>query len=306
MKNKFRRLALVMGSASLLIAFPAAAANSFLSPGDLVLTFQKIGSTNTVYASLGNAANLYRGTESGVGGSSNRFNIVNISTTLTSAFGAGWASDPTIYAGIAGMFNDSVTSSALNNGDPSRTIYISSPRNSVGTVGTADSNGWDLTLSGNTAMSSASTGIQTQNNAFENNYDAQATVSLTSISQIDDQNPFLTLAPPIQGNAFNDTLEGGIQQQGSSSVFGNFGGSVGNVEFSLDLYRVLARATGGSGFTAPIPGQVSGGLRQGTFEGTFTVGSDGNVSFLVPEPSSTALIGIGAGMLVLRRRRRSA
>ncbi len=306
MKSKFKRLALLMGSASLIATFPANAANSFYAPGDLVLTFQQIGGSNTVYANLGNAANLYRGTASGIGGSSTQLNIINISSTLTSAFGAGWATDSTIFAGLAGVYGSSVTSTAVIDGDPNRTLYISSPRNSVGTVGIADSAGWDLTLSGNTAMTSASSGILSQNNAFENNYDAQATVSPTSVSLIDDQNPFLSLSPAIQGNAFNDTLEGGVQQQGAAGVFGDFGGSVGNVEFSLDLYRVLARGTGGSGTTAPLAGQVAGGLREGTFEGTFTVGSDGNVSFLIPEPSSTALIGIGAGVLVLRRRRRSA
>ena len=256
----------------------AAPPNPFYAPGDLVIAFQKPGDTDTVYASLGNAATLYRGAAVGAD-VANSLNILDLNAVLTSAFGAGWASDPMIFAGVAGMFNDSVTSSALTNGDPTRTIYISSPRDSVGTVGAAESFGWDLTLSGNTAMSSASTGIQTQNNIFENNYDQQAALSPTSLSQIDDQNPFLTLSPLIQGSAMADSLVGGIQQAGGASVFGTFG-PAGEVEFALDLYRVLARATGGSGFTAPIPGQVAGPLRVGTYEGTITVSTTGKVSFI--------------------------
>lgn len=299
MKNTFTRYALIAASASILTAFPAAAANSFYAPGDLVLFFQQAGGSNTVYANLGNAATLYRGTQSGAGGSTSQLNILDLSSTLTSAFGSGWASDTTIYAGLAGVFSTSTTSTALTHSDPARTLYISSPRNSVGTIGTADSTGWDLTLAGDTAMDSASTGIQQQNNVLEDSYNTGVTVSLASISQIDNQNPLLSQGvPPItsQGNAFADTLESGVQQAGSADVFGDFGGAVGNAEFALDLYRVLARNN--------IAGQIGGGQRDGSFEGTVIVGSNGSVSFLtVPEPSSIALIGLGSGALLLRRRR---
>ncbi len=263
-----------------LTAIPALAAppNPFHADGDLVIAFQKPGDTDTVYASLGNAATLYRGAAAGPD-TANNLNFLDLNAVLTSAFGAGWASDPDIYVGLAGAFSSSVTSTVVTKGDPVRTIYISSPRNSVGTVGAAESLGWDLTLSGNTAMTSAASGIQTQNNVFENNYDVQAVVSPTSLSQIDDQNPFLSLSPVIQGNAMSDTLESGIQQAGSATAFGTFG-PAGQVEFALDLYRVLARGTGGSGVTAPLSGQVPGPFRSGTYEGTITVSSSGKVSFI--------------------------
>lgn len=302
MKSNLKRYALTVASASILAAFPATAANSFYAPDDLVLFFQQAGGSNTVYANLGNAATLYRGTQSGAAGTTSQLNILDLSSTLVSAFGAGWASDATVYAGLAGVFSTSSTSNALTNSDPARTLYLSSARNSVGTVGFADSTGWDLTLAGDTAMDSASTGIQQQNNVLEDSYTTGVTVSLASISQIDNQNPLLSQGNPpvtIQGNAFADTLEGGVQQQGSAAVFGDFGGGVGNAEFALDLYRVLAKNN--------ISGQVAGGLRDGSYEGTVVVGSNGSVSFLtIPEPSSMALIGVGAGALALRRRRRSA
>lgn len=292
MKNIFTRKALLAALVPLL-ATSAHAANSFYAPGDLVLYFQKEGSTNTVYANLGNAATLYRGTSAGAAGGTNQLNIIDLNATLTSAFGAAWASDSGIYAGMAGVWGTSGTSSVLQNGDPHRTLYVSASRNGVGNIGEANSTGYDFTFSGNTAMTTAASAIATQNNVFENNYDVQATVSLTSVSGIDEANPFL--APGIQGNAFNNTFAGGVQQQGQTGSFGTFG-EAGQVEFALDLYRILARNN--------VAGQVAGEERVGSYEGTVTVDTNGIVSFIaIPEPSSMALAGLAAGALVLRRRR---
>jgi hypothetical protein len=269
--KRIRKISLLsVATATGLTAISANAAppNPFYANGDLVIFFQKPGDSDTVYASLGNAATLYRGAAAGPD-VANNVDFLDLNSVLISAFGEGWADDPDIYAGLAGVNDSSVTSNALTNLDPARTLYISSPRNSVGTVGTPDSVGWDLTLAGNTAMTGASTGIQTQNNIFENNYDVQAVVSPTGLSQIDEQNPFI--APGIQGNAFSDALEGGVQQVGSSTGFGTFG-AAGPVEFALDLYRVLAKNT--------ISGQVAGALRVGSYEGTITVSSVGKVSFI--------------------------
>ncbi len=293
MKINLNRSALLAVLPTLLAAVPANAANSFYAPGDLVLFFQKEGSTNTVYANLGNAATLYRGASAGSADGVNRINFLNINSTLTSAFGAGWASDTGLYSGLAGVWGTSTTSAALQDGDPNRTLYVSASRNSVGNVGEANSTGWDFTIAGNGAMTTGSSGITQQNNVFENNYDAQTTISLTGVSGIDDQNPFQ--APGLQGNAFNNTFGGGVQQQGQAGAFGTFG-EAGQVEFALDLYRMLARNN--------VAGQVGGENRVGSYEGTVTIGTNGDISFLaVPEPSSLALAGLAAGSLVLRRRR---
>lgn len=295
-KSKLRVLALAAGSLAI-TALSANAANSFYAPGDLVLFFQQEGGTNTVYANLGNAATLYRGAATGVDVASN-FNFLDINATLVSAFGAGWATDTTLYAGLAAVWGTSSSSTTLQNGDPHRTLYVSSARNSVGTLGSANSTGWDLGLAGDTAMSNGATGIATQNNVFENNYNVAQTVSPTSTSGIDNANPFSS--PGIQGPAFN-AFSGGVQQVGSASTIGAFGGA-GTAEFALDLFRIQAKNN--------IAGQVGNGetLRLGTYEGSVTVNTNGQVSFVtsaVPEPSTYALMGVSALVIgfVVRRRR---
>lgn len=253
------------------LAVPAFAQNTHYAPGDLVLTFQQEGGTNTVYANLGSAAG-FRGTAAGAADGTNVLDIVELSSALTSAFGAGWASDPTIYAGLAGVYSTNTTNSTIVNGDPARTLYVSASRDSVGTVGSASSAGYTVTT--NTGMSTGSSAIFGQNNAFEANYDAAVTVSPTSVSLIDDQNPFLSTG--IQGTAFG-IFGSGVQQVGSASSFGTFG-AAGSVEFALDLYRILAK-TG-------ITGQVAGDPRIGSYEGTVTINSSGKVSFIAKAAST--------------------
>ncbi len=301
MKSKYKYSALLVAVSSILAASSATAANSFYAPGDLVLYFQKKGGTDTVYANLG-AATGYRGSAAGSADGTNSINFLNLNTTLTSAFGSGWASDSTVYAGLAGVFSATQTSLLVTSGDPTRTAYVSQSRQNVGTVSQAGSS--IETIGGNTAMTTLASGIFSQNNAFEVNYDAMITVSPTGISAIDEQNTFLG---GNQGAAFS-TFGGGVQQQGDVGSFGTFGDAGGNIEFALDLYRILARGTGGTGTgatgTASLPGQIAGNLREGSYEGTVTVNSSGLVSFVaIPEPSSTALLGVAAGALVLRRRR---
>jgi len=288
MKNKFKHCALLTAVTSVVSVFSATAANTFYAAGDLMLFFQKEGSSNTVYADLGSAAG-FRGTAAGAADGTNSINFLNINTTLISAFGAGWASDPKVYAGLAGVFNSNSSNSIVTNGDPSRTLYVSAARDSVGTVGEAGSTGY--TVMTDTGMSAGANGIIQQNNVFATMYDAQVTVSLTSDSKIDDMNPFLI--PGQQGTAFN-IFGGGVQQVGSAGSIGTFW-DAGNVEVALDLYRITAKNAAG---------QVAGTPRNGSYEGTVTVNSAGQVSFVaIPEPSALMLVGLTAGTIVLRRRR---
>ena len=122
------------------------AQNANFAQGDLVLFFQKPGNNNTVYVGLGNAATAFRGTESGPTVDRQALNLVNIGTELTDAFGSGWAADPEIYAGLVAARSNS-TGTQVFDGDPTRTLYVSSPRNPIGSPGAASSAGWDLSLS---------------------------------------------------------------------------------------------------------------------------------------------------------------
>ncbi len=279
-----RKLAIVIAGASVLTASPfVAAQNANYAPGDLVLFFQKEGSTNTVYVNLGAAATQFRGAAAGPDAPT-RIEFLDIQSTLVAAFGAGWASDATLYAGLAGVFStNSTNSTAAPNGDPYRTLYISRPRDSAGTPGVVGSSVWDLAAAGNSNMTTAASGIQSQNNVLENSFSAAVAIAATDVSQIDDQNPLVSAGVPpvtIQGAAMGGALDGGIQQKGSASVFGAMG-AAGNVEFALDLNRVLARNT--------VSGQVAGDLRIGSFEGTVTVGTNGKVSFLASDFAGWAL-----------------
>ena len=304
--SKFKNYALLMATSSVLAASSATAANSFYAPGDVVLFFQKLNG-DTVYANVG-AATSFRGAAAGAD-AANQLNIINLNSTLVSAFGGSWASDTTIYAGLAGVFNTSNTTNSLSNGDPARTLYVSKSREDGGTVGTANSTAWSGFTNG--AMTDAAGRIFSMNNTFEVNYDAVQVVSPAGVSTIDDQNILTTVnGNTFQGTAFNN-FAGGVSQQGTAGNHGTFG-SAGTAEFNLDLYRMLARATGGVGTGQTlVTGQVDGPLRTGSYEGTFTINSGGSVSFqaisAVPEPSGALALGlIGTVAGLGYRRRRSA
>ena len=278
----------------------AGAVNSFVDVKDLVMHFQKAGNSNTVYVGLGSAPVLYRGSAAGATADRNALNIININDTLTNAFGPGWASDPDIYVGAVAArsaSNNTNSTGTVIDGDMARTVYASRSRPAVGTVGSAEAAAWDFTLSG--ASTTAATNIVAVINNFRQNTTALSEILGTSTSIIDDQNPFL--APGIQGTAYG-SFPGGIQQVGSASSFGSLG-EVNNIEFALDLFRILPVDTGT--LSAAMQAVVTPGPnRVGSFEGTLVLDSSGNVSFLtVPEPSSALLAGLAGLGLALRRRR---
>lgn len=267
MKRPYSFLSLLTGSAMAAALVPSVtlADNANFVHGDLILTFQQEGGSNTVYANLGDTATLFRGSASGPG-AANMINFKNINSELTAAFGAGWASDPTVYAGLAGVWGSSATNAALQNGDPHRTIYVSAARLTVGTVGQADSAGYIVNT--NTGMTTGAQDMRAMNNWYDLNTSNSVEVADVGVSLIDDYNPFFAVG--IQDAAY-EVFGGGVQQVGSAGSFGSFG-DAGNVEFALDLYRILARDN--------VAGQVGGPVREGTFEGTVTINSSGQVSFI--------------------------
>ena len=288
-QNKIIRFALLASAAM----FAVGSAQGAVTAGSLVLFFQKPGDTNTVYVNLGDAATLYRGAAAGSSAANQALNIININSTLVSAFGSGWASDQNIYAGLAGVLENS-TATTVVNGDQYRTLYVSRSRASVGTVGASGSTSYNLLAAG--SLTSGSTNIRGLITNFATQLgSADQGIVTTDLSVIDNQNP--TTLAGVQSTAFGQFVSG-VQQRGSVSVFGTFG-LAGQVEFALDLQRLVPDGTVDSG-------EVAGQSRFGSYEGTVTIGSNGSVSFItIPEPSSITLAGI-AGLALAFRRRRNA
>lgn len=253
------------------------AQNANYEVGDLVLFFQKPGSENTVYVGLGNAATLYRGSAVGPTADRQALNIVNIASSLESAFGADWEQDPEIFAGLAASWSSSPNIAEQLNGDPHRTLYASQARQPLGAPGTNSSEPWDFTLSG---FAQPSSSIFAMNNKLETDFTTRVGISPVSSSTIDDNNLIQTSPTGgfLQPSSFG-AFPGGVQQQGTEATLGAFG-PARQVEFALDLYRILPRIT--------AEGQVTGPLQTGSYEGTVVVSTAGNVSFItqpyVPAP----------------------
>lgn len=288
--NKTKALALSAAVLCGITVTPAGATNPSWSAGDLVVYFEQFGGTNTLMLDVGQAY-TFRNL------SSNQLNIKNIGSDLTSAFGSGWANDSTLFWGAAGVFSTSTQTSTQQNGDPSRTLYISQSRAGVGTEGVSNSTGWGPF--GNTSMTNGASGIFTQNNRL-NTIPTSATDRLaegTGSSQVDNQNPFNIAGNP--STAFS-IFPGGVMSSFATGTLGTLGGVT--AESALDLYRVVA--------TNNPAGTVAGTPATGDFEGSFVLDGGGNVSYIVapvavPEPTTmgaTLVLGCVAG--AMRRRRR--
>jgi hypothetical protein len=303
MKLKNKLAAMLMASGSLVAASTSNAAS--YAAGDLVLFFFQESGSQTVYVNLGQAY-TYRGAAAGSqdatavtnilesrGSTQSGAAVTNLGTTLTNAFGASWASMTNLYAGLAAVRSASTSTSATAvNGDPSRTIYTSVANNLVDEPG-------GRVVPGNTDMTTIANNTISMNTKFLGSNDIlQAGVA---DSFIDEQNPFF--ASGILDTAFG-SLAGGVAQVGTATSLGSFG-DVSNVEFALDLHRILATNGGAGTITAGLDSEGNTiPLRTSTYEGTITINSSGVVGFsAVPEPSSVMLLGLGAGALAFRRRR---
>jgi hypothetical protein len=270
---------------------PSYAQNPNYAPGDLVLGLQNpggaTGGTDSVMVNLGNTALTFRD------GQSDLINITNIGALLTSTFAGNWWEAPTLYLHAAGVRGTSALGTGLVNGDPERTLYISRARAGIGVPGFANSTPWIIL--GDTDMTNGSSDINAMTNVLETQYTTAATASPTSVSQVDDHNPFIQAG--IQGTAYR-IFPGGVQQPFGAGSFGIFG-AAGDVEAAIDLYRIQARDD--------LAGQFGQGQgdRGGTFEGTITIDRDGDVSFIavIPEPSTSILGAFCVSLFAFARQR---
>jgi hypothetical protein len=279
MKIQNKLAAMLVASGSLVAASSAQAAS--YAAGDLMLYFFQEGGTQTVYVNLGQA-HTFRGATAGPSEAINSPNLslaakdeaspMNLNTTLTTAFGSNWATLTNLYAGLAGVFSSSTGTTVQQNGDPNRTLYFSMGNNLVDEVG-------NRTFASSGGMTSAANGIISMNTRFPEGVDFGVVPSEDSF--IERQNPFL--APNILGTAFG-AFAGGIAQVGSAGTLGKFG-DISNVEFALDLHRILATIS-------PV-GTINGvdadgnpvAFRNSMYEGTITINSNGVVGFSAPAPA---------------------
>jgi len=286
--SKLRLLALAVGSLAI-TSVGAQAQNTGFNYGDLIVGFQVTGNSTYVLGNLGSAAALRDLTANSIG-------IINMNTALTNQFGSGWANRTDLFMGVATVReNDEFGAlAALQDGDPYNTVYIGRSRTAVGAAGVAQSSVGTLSLS---TLQGLSNSVYGAASIFE-------TVGTSSVSTItstavfadwDDQNP---IPSGVQGIGF-DTFGGGVQSVFAAGTFGTLGGVT--AEAAVDVFRMqyVNNEVGQFGFGAPT------GV--GTFEGTVVIDGAGAISFVViPEPSTYALLGLGAVLaFVVARRRQS-
>jgi hypothetical protein len=286
-------LALVAGTALTAIT-PAQAQNTAHGPASLVLTFQNpgglVGSDQTITVAI-NDAIFFR--DAALGSFSN-ISVPGLGASLSSTFGANWYNESTLWLGVAGSRGtNSITLNNLLQGDPQQTHYFSRQRDSVGSVGVANSSQPTINLNAQTGITS---GIGQVKNTLEQVGTTAILVLPTSSSFIDENLPFT--APGVQNAAYTD-IGGGVQGNFGAGTFGTFG-AAGNIELGLDLYRVQYRndIAGQSGF-----GEAT---NVGKFLGTITINQSGDLGYLaaIPEPSTYALLVIlGVGAFFIARRR---
>lgn len=261
-------------------ALPANAATTF-EPGDLLIGFRS--NTNTTETLVVNITNGAFTNAAGVRDSNSNSGTVmaNIGAALTDAFGADWATQTDLTWGVVGVYSSSSLDPAVD-GDPARTLYISRA-NTAGTVGVQGSAALNVT-GGNTAQNNIANAIA----GFQQSFDTYGgtTQNGGDVAKIATSNV----------NTWEDFTSGSSDFGTGTNIEGVAGTSTGRV---LDLYRILGTTTDAN---------PTGPLRGGTWEGTISLGTNGDVTFTaaaVPEPSRAILALGGLTVLFMRRRRRA-
>jgi len=273
--------------------------------GNLVLAFQNpggaTGASSTLLLDLTTPSSLR-----------DAAGFVNLGSfnNISSVFGSTWYDAATLHVSAVSTWRTSNTSTTLLNQDPANTIYVSRARQSAGTAGYASSSGVQMTQTG---VSTANTNIRSTIGPTSSTYFAGS--SIIGDTAVDAQGTGglkLVNYNPTSGvlNAYQ-AFDGGLQQKFDSAAAFSFG-TVGNVEAALDIYRVQYRndVAGQYGFGATLD-------YAGDFIGTITfVKNSGDSSLTdvgftaaVPEPSTYAMLSIGAAFvafMVVRRRKLNA
>ena len=286
--KKLSKLALMTSLAMGATFLPAQAAlDTTYNANDILFGFRAAtgqGNDVTLIFNLG-AASIYRDT------TSNILNIANIGTNLSTAYndgGTAWDDRINLWAGFVSATNginiddSGGTPIASQTTDYNSTIYVSTRRTAIGTVGSANSTrpGNSIPLDavtfgsavgdlGGTFSTYQSGGIFNRGTGDTNTWNSYVT-----------------------GSGSADFLQYNVEAAFTATDRGTFG-AAGTVEQIWDFYRVA---------NFPNTDADSG---KGIYQGSFTIDNSGNISFIaVPEPNTIGLLlaGLGFAGWVSRRR----
>lgn len=281
MKIKLSALAAVLA-----FSVSAHAATVDYDAGDLVMSFYTksgTGSTLNVSVGLGDLATAFRGNLNGGGvltgstywTSNNNgtftFNLgTALGTVLDNAFGSGWYNRSDLYWGISGVLTSSATASAVG-GDPRRTVYVSHDASSASYSG----------LGASTVGS-----VATNMTGFQGAFD---------VLQPDNGQTLVATYSDSIANSYEYWQYNGDTRLAD---WGYLTGANSTVSTTLAVDRILALTSGAN---------PTGTVGNGQSIGTFSLGSNGTLTFsAVPEPSTYGLLIGGlltVGFMMWKRRR---
>jgi hypothetical protein len=290
MKNKFK---IAMLSTAFAITATSLQASDDFSDGDLAVVFYSAtgSGSSTVIAqnyyvyNLG-PANLYReNTQNNVSvGTINTSLSGNINADLTSTFGDGWAENTNLRWFVVGKVGQI---SALTNGDPAKTTYLSVRRASLdnGAAGTDPATPnfpTSISSSNRTGLTNA---IDTFLRVATNNGIAAAGATTGSYTSTPGANPSGVILPTTNlqslkahvPNSVGGTLFFTLSHDPSQKfTAGSLSGSAA-VQGALDIFRTLNDTTVvGADLTAGASsGNAADGI--GQFIGALTIDSSGNL-----------------------------
>jgi hypothetical protein len=272
--NLLTKSLLAMTGATLL-QLPAQATLPYAN-GDLIMGFRTTGPSNpagltspagTDYEiNLGSATNFLSG---------GTLSFANIGADLTAIFGPNWNTRADLFWSISGV----VQPGGL--GLPNNTMFVTRPETEIGVQAIP----WDR-------ISSFGSGAVANNLVqMASGGSGYAAGTSATLNQLESVNSTGGLIQNSGGpSSYASFMPGGANSTGTTS-FGTFNGGIegnfgaGTAGTALDLFELLP----GSGLSS--------------YAGTFTIDNTGTATFVVPEPSSIAIVGAGAGLLGLLRRR---